>query len=251
MKASYKKENYLLLAYGKWFSQGETIYLIVDKELNIIEPDASDLKFTEYSTSEYIQNNQLNFGRDFFLHKSLVDHVSHIHDYTELKLDDIWSKSKLANFFLQNNYNIPQIYRDTVLNTSYKLAIISGFLTFTNCYINIKHLHSGWAWEELNFWEELCVSENTSISRMTKLNIYQYERGLYTWHLMDFLRKYLYEKETYENQSKEICNKLFRYIDAIFIDNLDWYYTWIIGQEEIFMIEYQKKCYCLAKGWFD
>jgi hypothetical protein len=143
MRVLRKNKEYLVLAYGKCFNQKEMFYLIADEGLNILHPDISDLRFVDYDTHEYTQINRLNYERDFFLHKSLVGHISHIHTYGELQLDDIWSRSKLANFFLQNNYNIPQTYRDSILNTNYKIALIHGFLTFTNCYINIKHLHSG------------------------------------------------------------------------------------------------------------
>src|SRR5690606_24036093 len=148
--AGLEKESYEVLAYGN-FDENLKIFLIVNDYLDILNISPSVIEVIDEDLSEYIQKNELNYGKDFFVHKNLIKYISDFDSYHRLTFNNLWERSKISKYFIENNYLIPDKYKNTVLNTTYKRNLIEGYLMFANHYINIKN-EEGTYWEELFFY---------------------------------------------------------------------------------------------------
>jgi hypothetical protein len=244
--AKLEKDFYDVLVYGE-FDQNSKIFLIVNDNLEIIEPDESVLEIIDNDLSEYVQRNELNFDRVLYLDTSLSKFMSNFKNYSQLKLDDIWSRGKLSNFFFENNYDIPENYQNTVLNKSYKLNLIEGFLMFANNYINNKN--EACYWDELRFYtvdsfDNIIGDRFKDRMKINPLEITEYETLLY-----NFISKYLFDQTENEEKSIELCHKLFKLIDSIFINDINKIFIIETFYDEVFSIEYENRYYCLSKSW--
>lgn len=244
--ARLKKESYQVLAYGV-FDDKSSVFLIANDDLHIIEPDKSVLEIIDNDLSEYVQKRELNYGKDFLVHKSLLDNIGGFNSYHQLKSYDIYERSKISNFFLKNNYTIPEVYRNTVLNADYKTNLIDGFLMFANHYINNKN-NSDY-WDEIVFFEVESFDTIVDEKFKTDKKIKQIEISAYKSLLRNFIGKYLFDQEENESKSVEICDRLFKLIDSIFINSIDSVYIIETFYDEVFAIGYENKYYCLNKTW--
>ncbi len=245
--AKLELDSYQVLAYGI-FDDKSSIFLIANDDLNIIEPDKSVLEIIDNDLTEYVQKRELNYGKDFFVHKKLLNYISNFDGYYQLKSNGIWERSKISFFFIDNNYPIPEGYRNTVLNAYYKLNLIKGFLMFANQYINNKN-SVGSYWDELNFFEENTIDIVVDKKLETNKKVKEFEVSEYILHLRNFINKHLYDHAENENKSVEICDTLFKLIDSIFINPINSICIIETFYDEVFAIGYENKYYCLNKTW--
>lgn len=237
-----EKESYEVLAYGN-FNENLKIFLIVNDYLDIVNIDPSVLEVIDDDLSEYVQKNELNYGKDFFVHKNLIQYISDFDSYHRLTFNNnLWEQSKISNFFIENNYLIPEKYKNTVLNTNYKINLIAGYLMFANLYINIKYEESSYM-EELFFY--VTESFDEIVNKPNK-KVEQIEVTDYKSRFQNFIKTNLYDENENEIKSIGMCENLFRLIDSIFINPIDSVYL-IESYEEVFVIGYENKYYCLDK----
>ncbi len=237
-------DSYQVLAYGA-FDDNSSIFLIANDNLNIIQPDESVLEIIDNDLSAYVQKRELNNGQDFFVHKSLLNYVTGFDNYRRITSNSFYCQSKISNFFLNNNYPIPEGYRNTVLNVNYKMNLIEGFLMFGNSYINNKNKSD--YQEEIYFFVKDTFDTIVDEEFKTDKTIKQFEITEYKLLLRNFIGKYLYDQEENESRSVEICNTLFELIDSIFINKVDSIYIIYTYFDEVFAIGYENKYYCLNK----
>jgi hypothetical protein len=245
--ARLELDSYEVLGYGV-FDDKSNVFLIANDDLQIIEPDKSVLEIIDNDLSEYVQKSELNYGKDFFVHKSLLDNITGFDNYRQLKSYDIYERSKISNFFLNNNYSIPEGYRNTVLNVDYKMNLIEGFLMFANHYINNKN-SVGSYWDELIFFKKETFDSIVDDKFKTDKKVKQFEASEYKLLLRNFIDKYLFDQVENENKSVDICDRLFKLIDSIFINSIDSVYIIETFYDEVFAIKYDNKYYCLNKTW--
>ena len=100
--AGLEKESYQVLAYGT-FDEISKIFLIANDDLHIMNFDQNALEIIDEDLSEYIQKNELNYNKEFYIHRDLLDCISDFENYHQISIDNIWEKSKISNYFIKNN----------------------------------------------------------------------------------------------------------------------------------------------------
>ena len=244
--AKIKNDFYKVLAHGE-FNTNSKLFFIANDDLQIINVDEGVIEIIDDNDKDYCQMNELNHGKDFFVHNSFSKKLGSFKNHSELTNNDIWTRSKLSSFFNENNYKIPKGYKETVLNTKYKLNLIEGFLMFANVYLNNKNTsdyQEGMYFYEVNTFEEIIERKFQADMKITTL-----ETNNYNDLLANFISKYLFEQKKGELKSIKICNQLFKLIDSIFIKDIENIYQIKTFYDLVFAVEYDSKFYCLNKTW--
>lgn len=242
--AGLEQESYQVLAYGA-FDEISKFFLIANDNLHIMNFDQTALEIIDEDLSEYIQKNELNYNKEFYIHRDLLESVSDFENYHQILVDNIWERSKISNFFIKNNYLIPNSYKNTVLNLEYKQNLIEGYLIFANHYINIKN-QIGDYWDELFFYvtESFETIVDDSDKKVEKLDLLDYKM-----YLQNFIRANLYDEEQNEVKSIDMSKSLFKIIDSIFLNQIESIYIIETFYDNVFAIKYENKYYCLNKSW--
>lgn len=180
--------------------------------MHFIEPDESVLDIIENDLTNYERKDDLNYGKTFFLNKSLSDFVIGFENYSQLKINNIWTLSKLSKYFTGNHYSIPDKYRDTVLSVNYKMNLIEGYLMFANSYINNKNRDSNYR-DELFFYRSNNFDALVSEIFKEGKKIAQLDTQNYKSLLKAFIGKHLYDEIANESKSMGLCTQLFNLID--------------------------------------
>lgn len=243
-----EKGNYDVLAFGK-YNTDTNIFLFADDDLIIRNIDPSVINVIDDNLSEYSRMDHLNFGNEFYVSNSFLPFLFPFDDYYgQLTYTDIWTLSKLAPFFLKNNYYIPNKYMDTVLNEDYKMNLIEGFLFSSTHYINIRNT--------TDYKESLRLTVSNTMDghvedqfkkedwKVEILNPIDYQK-----YVFDFLKNALFLRKPGDEESKAMVNHLFKLFDSIFMSNISEMYFIHYFYEDGFVVRYQDKFYGISKGW--
>lgn len=244
------QSEHLVLAYGDYDDKSK-IFLIADRELEIIEPYDKNLEITDTDLSEYINYPTLNYDKEFYVHRSFLMFAKQFERYHDIKTDSIWIKSKLHNFFLENEYKLTNDYIETVLNENYKLTLIKGFLIFANHFINKNNIGSSYR-NNFHFGKTLNLSaiipDNSKDSQHYKLE--QLEISKYENALTSFITEKLYHNEEKDTvKDKYLIRDFFELIDSIFIDSIEELYKIKTFYDDMFVIKCNHKFYFLNYDW--
>ena len=113
----FYKSEHLVLAYSVLDDKTKR-FLIADRELEIIEPYDKNLEITDPDLSEYNNYPKLNYDQEFYVHRNFLPFAKQFESYNDFKTDSIWLKSKLHNFYLENEYKLTNYYIETVADYS-------------------------------------------------------------------------------------------------------------------------------------
>ncbi len=168
MKISYKFKDkaarvkmqddaYNVLGYGVRRDQ-QKMYFVANDDLQILQFDETGVTVLDNDLSGYIRKDELNYGQEFYIQQDLYRYMSGFESCHSLQIADIWHSSKLAKFFISQNYSIPENYKETVLNKNYKTALIKGFLMFSDTYINFKN--------NSDYWDDLIFMQSHDLDSL-------------------------------------------------------------------------------------
>ena len=244
------ESEHLVLAYSVLDDKTKR-FLIADRELEIIEPYDKNLEITDPDLSEYNNYPKLNYDKEFYVHRNFLPFAKQFERYHDIKIDSIWIKSKLHNFYLEKEYKLTNHYVETVLNENYKLTLIKGFLTFANHYINKNNKGSSYR-NHFHFEKTLNLSaiipENLKDNQHYKFE--QLEISKYENELMTFITEKLYYNEEKDMvKDKDLIRDFFELIDSIFIDSIEELYRIKTFYDDRFVIKYNQKFYFLNYDW--
>lgn len=245
LMSGFTSESYRIVYYAMGLDNG-VMYGFFNDELRICNMLESSLIFIDDDKSNFIQRDELNWGRTFFIDSTLSECINLQYNYLELSSETVWFKSKLIPFFLNNNYKITESFKNTALNEVYKLNLIEGYLMFVNRYISPKFI-GGHYFERLDFYKansHNSVAEIESEAELTKL-----DRSNYNTLLINHISSALYEKEFGEEQSQGYISELFCLIDSIFIEEIDDIYSYQTHYDSCLVIKYKDELYYLNKNW--
>lgn len=251
MKVSYKfhdkkefakleREYYTVLAYGY------NTFLIANDELFIGNSDPLFFEIIDNDLSDYVNKKGLLYkDQELYIHKSLEPYLTDSDDYLRLTSREIWNRSKISNFFTQNEYTITESYKKTVLSTNYKINLIEGFLIFANDFINSKFINKSGSYNENLYFYVVENIEDLLNFKYSKIS--NIEKTSYQKDLQYFIEETLLDDYNNKKKSSIHCLKLFYLIDSIFLDDVSSIQLINNGAEEYFVIEYLKKFYILMK----
>lgn len=201
--------EHFVLAYGVW-DDNTKIFLIADRELSIIEPLDKNLEIIDNDLTEYENCPNLNYGKEFYVHKEFLKFLKQFESYHNFKLESIWIKSKLHLFFENQKIQFPKSYQDTVLNENYKLGVIEGFLSFANYYIN--KMNQGSSYRNHFYFNKSNNVDKIIPERFKDDQHYKHEKlniNNYEIELLNFISEKLYYKD-------------FEYDNKFYYLNFDW-----------------------------
>ncbi len=238
-KAKLAKKYYEVLAYGQQNSSLKT-FLFPNDELEIYDMDQSSVKIIDKNLSEYKRIDELNGGRELYVKSDLIKYLSEFKSIYEIKSAHLWNKSKIAEYFVSKNYEIPKAYRDSVLNETYKLNLIQGFLKCVNQLLIYKN-------GESNLWEEFYFSiSDTELGYLRAKPKFETQQEIISIkELESTIVKFA--KDVIPEAEEKISDELFKLIDSIFmkeIKSLKKIYNW---SEEVICVGYGRKYYSLRK----
>ena len=245
--AKLAKESYFVIVYGE-YDQNSKIFIIANDDLELIEPSDEVVEIIDFDLTDYTgQETKYNLTK-LLISNIFLKHSIKTKHYGDIKSADIWTRSKLSNFFVENNFLIPQSYKDKVLSVNYKLNLIEGFLMFAELYINNKNKSDSYS-DSIYFYvsdsyDKIIEERFKDDMKVDIIDLSKYESELY-----NFISKYLYDEKENEEKSIAICTQLFKLIDSIFINKISNIFHIDTFYDEVLVIEYENKFYCLSKTW--
>ena len=243
-KAKLKNEFYEVIGFGQIDGKLQPI-LIVNDELEIYSMANEAVELVDNTVTGYEKVNNLAYGSDFFLKIELVPYCKEFKSYSELQTNHIWNKSKLINFFLNSEYEIPSKIKETVLNIDYKISLILGYIMAVNNYISIRNKYG--LWEMLFFREMDSLIGHLDNEDQNSIEITELETKEYKTILINHLSQAIYLNKIGEKESSDMVTGLFKLIDSIFINSIDSIYKIESNREEEITVKYESKYYSISK----
>lgn len=241
----FTSESYNVIYYGSRIDS-TIMYGVFNDDLRVCNLLDSSVVIVDDDKTNFIQRDELNWGRTFFIDSTLFECTNLQYNYLQLESETVWFKSKLIPFFINNNYKLTETFKNTALNENYKLNLIEGYLMFVNRYISPKFI-GGHYFERLDFYKansNNSVAEIESASDLTKL-----DKSNYNTLLINHISSALYEKEFGEEQSQGYISELFSLINSIFIEEIDDIYSYQTHYDSCLVIKYKDELYYLNKNW--
>lgn len=234
------KDEYMVIAIHG-YSLESCSYGIFNDELVGTWVGSSAVEVIDEDRSELIQKGA------YYIHKRLDELLPH--SGGTLFLYGYRFCSKVYRFFEEYHYEIPESYRNTLLNEQYKMNLIDGYLMAVNHYMMVK-FEGGCYYENFRFYkgesiDKIVLKED---DHMEEFNIGSSDG--YKSVLFRFIEKTLYDKEPGEEKSKYLCQSLLSLIEALFIYDIDKMYTYQSFYDDCLIIKYQNEYYYLNKFWF-
>lgn len=238
------KDEYRVLAREKNL-KGRYNYTLFNDDLQAIRVSENKVEITDPDMSDMVQRNDLSYEQEFYINEFFVQLIP-LERGQRVSTDHIWMASKAFRYFEKYKYEIPDVYRDKALNENYKMNLIEGYLVAVNHYMTVK-FDGGCYYENFRFYKGKAVNEIIlkKIDHLEELNIDEYKSAL-----MSFIEKVLYDKEPGEEKSKSLCQSLFSFIDALFIDDIEKMYSYRNSYDDCIVIKYQNEYYYLNYFWF-
>ncbi|KAB1229586.1 hypothetical protein [Chryseobacterium viscerum] len=225
--------------------QGYYRYTLFNENLNEILVNDNQVVVTDHDMSDMIQRNDLGYGKEFYINQFLIELLP-LQPGQFISTRSLWVAGKLLRFFEKYNYEIPDSYRDRVLNETYKMNLIEGFLMAINPYMERKFIGGNY-FESFEFYKGKAISEiqlkiNDSLN---ELAIADYKSLLKT-----FIMKSLHDTYDNEENSKTFSNNLFILIDSLFVYEITRIFSYKTFYDDCFVIEYQNEYYYLNQFWW-
>jgi hypothetical protein len=254
IKAGFSNESYLVIAYGENPGSG-LFYLLINDKLHICRLDSTSIQIIDNDTSEFVQQNKLNFNRQFFMLKIFLEIFPNAENYFIINTEHIWNSSKLFPFFKLYNYKLTDRYIKTAVSEEYKFNLIEGYLLFANAYI-LKKFEGGHYFEEfevekaISFKELQEFNDKTNSNEYTDIKIKELDIKNYKAELIDFISAYLNENFEKEEKSKPYVYELFQLFDSIFIHKIGNIFLCVTHYNHSFIVYYSGHYYYLTKFWY-
>ena len=243
-KAKLNKESYEVLCFGEIDGKIQPI-MIVNDELEFYSMADEAIEIIDTSKSGYEMVKELGYGSEFFLKKDLVQYCKEFEAYTDLQTNHIWNKSKLINYFLNSDYEIPAKIQETTLNTEYKINLIQGYIMAVNNYISIRNKYGFW---EIFFFRQLdSLTGHLDEEDQNDIEITELETNDYKNILLNHLSQTIYLNQIGEKESIDMFTELFKLIDSIFINNIDSIHKVESNREEEITVKYESKYYSISR----
>ncbi len=240
------RREYEILAFGE--IEEIQIFLIANDQLTICEYDQNHVIITDNNLEAYTDAPFLNNGHKFLVREALLKFCSHFKNYEELKTNHIWNKSKIARFFTTNRFEIPNLYNETILNETYKLNLIEGYILSLNNYISIKH-KSCYS-EEFVFNKninEFAFIDKYLDNEYTKIETF--DIGEYKPLMLNFLSETIYLTTPNEPESAPMILEFFKLIDSIFMFKIETLKRINTFYDDVIEIKYGNYYYQINKVW--
>lgn len=245
LMTGFSSHSYTIIYYALGLDN-QTMYGFFNDDLRVCNMLESSLVIIDHDKSNFVQRDELNWDRTFFIDKLLNEVIDIKYNYHELASETVWFKSKLIPFLQNNNYIITENFKNTVLNETYKLNLIQGYLIFANRYLAPK-FDGGHYFERLDFYKagsHNSVAEIESETDLTKL-----DKSNYKNLLINHISSALYEKEFGEEKSQGFISELFCLIDSIFIEGIEDLYSFQTHYDSCLVIKHKGQLYYLNKNW--
>lgn len=244
IQENFHKEEYKVLAREKNL-KGRYNYTLFNDDLKAIRVSENKVEITDPDMSDMVQRNDVSYEQEFYINEFFIQLIP-LEQGQRINTDHIWMASKAFRYFEKYKYEIPDSYREKALNENYKMNLIEGYLVAVNHYMMVK-FDGGCYYENFRFYKGKVVHEIIlkKIDYLEELNIDGYRNVL-----MNFIEKGLYDKEPGEEKSKYLCQSLFSFIDALFIDDIEEMYSYCNSYDDCIVIKYQNEYYYLNYFWF-
>jgi len=244
VKAKLTKEFYEVIAFGEIDGKLQPI-LIVNDELEIYSMANEAVEIIDNTKSGYEKVNELAYGNDFYLKNELVKYCKDFESYTDLQTNHIWNKSKLINYFLNSEYEIPSEIEETVLNPRYKSTLIEGYILAVNNYLTIRNKYGFW---EMFFFKVLdSLTGHIRDEFRDDMEIEELDVNNYKNEIINHLRQTIYMNKIGEKESEGMITQLFKLIDSIFINEIESINKVESFHEEEIIIQYESNYYSISK----
>ncbi|MBK7700012.1 MAG: hypothetical protein IPJ39_15430 [Saprospiraceae bacterium] len=244
VKAKLTKESYEVIGFGEIDGKLQPI-LIVNDELEIYSMANEAVEVIDNTKIGYEKVSELAYGADFFLKKELIKYCKQFKSYTDLQINHIWNKSKLINYFLNSEYEIPSGIEATVLNPNYKSTLIEGYILAVNNYLTIRNKYGFW---EMLFFKVLDSLTGHIQDEFRKgIEIEELDVKNYKDEIVNHLKQTIYVNQIGEKESEGMVTELFKLIDSIFINEIESINKVKSFHEEEIIIKYESKYYSISK----
>lgn len=244
--SGFNSESYMVIYYALGLDN-QIMYGFFNNDLKVCNMLESSLIIIDEDKTDFIQRNELNNNRTFFLNKLLNEIFDLKYNYIEISADTIWHKTKMYTFFKFYNYKLTEEYIHTALNEEYKLNLIEGSLMFVNEYIGRK-FEGGHYCEKLDFYKEKTFQSLTEIK--SEYDLIKLDKTIYKKLILDLISNTLYEVEIGEVKSEGFITDLFYLIDSIFIDEISDVFRFETHYDNCLVIKYKDKLFYLNKNWY-
>lgn len=238
-KAKLLKQEYEVLAYGQ-YNEKMKIFLFPNDELEIYDMDESSIEIVDNDLSQYLRLDKLNGGNELFVKSQLINYIDKFYTTGDIKSNHIWNRSKLAKYFIEENYVIPEHYKKTILNEHYKITLIKGFLKCFNTMVKQlnqgpnRHVNYYFSKSETKYGFLKDNDESEMPNERIPNKNYKLE-----------LKKFLSEAIT-KNESGTV-EELFKLIDSLFLNHISSIFKLYPLGEETISIKYQNRYYSIRK----
>ena len=238
-KAKLLKEEYEVLAYGQ-YNDKMKIFLFPNDELEIYDMDESSVEIVDNDLSQYSRMDNLNAGNELFIKNQLVKYLDNFYTTGDIKSNHIWNRSKIANFFLEQGYEIPELYHSTILNENYKINLLNGYLKCFNTMVKQlnkgpnRHIDYYFSKSEtkLGFLKDESETDIPT-ERIPNIN--------YNLELRNFLSEVLTKNENVT------IEELLKLIDSLFLNHISSIFKLYPWGEETISIKYENNYYSIRK----
>ncbi len=225
--------------------QGYYCYTLFNENLHEITVNDDQVEITDHDMSDMIQRNDLGYGREFYINQFLIELLP-LQPGQFINTQSLWAAGKLLRYFEKYNYEIPDSYKDSVLNKKYKMHLIEGFLMAINPYMERKFMGGNY-FESFEFYKGKPIPEIQleNYESLNEINLADYKNLLKT-----FIEKSL--NDTYDNEahSKNFASTLFVLIDSLFVYDITRIFSYKTFYNDCFVIEYQNEYYYLNQFWW-
>ncbi|MGH1516001.1 hypothetical protein [Chryseobacterium sp. JK1] len=225
--------------------QGYYCYTFFNDQLHELTVNENEVEVTDHDMSDMIQRNDLGYGRELYINEFLIKLLP-LQPGQFISTRSLWTAGKLFRYFEKYNYEIPDSYKEKVLNESYKMNLIEGFLMAINPYMERK-FKGGNYFESFELYKGKAVSE---IDLKINDSLNELDRKDYKDLLKYFIEKALYDTDDNEMHSKNFSSTLFVLIDSLFVYDITRIYSYKTFYDNCFVIEYQNEYYYLNQFWW-
>ncbi|MDY0931535.1 hypothetical protein [Chryseobacterium sp. CFBP8996] len=242
--ANLYQDEYLVVAKEQDLRVGYS-YVFFNENLQEMKVKDNAVEITDDNMNDMIQRNDLWYGGNFYINQLLVELLD-LKPGDNIGTRHIWSASKCFRFFEKYNYEIPDSYKNTALNETYKINLIEGFLMAVNPYIERKFF-GGEYFESFGFYKGKAISEiNLKLGEsINELNVEEYKELL-----KSFIKRNLHDTQHNEENSELFSDTLFILIDSLFIYDITRIFSYKTFYDDCFVIEHQNEYYYLNQFWY-
>ncbi|MFZ4927567.1 hypothetical protein [Chryseobacterium sp. Mn2064] len=225
--------------------QGYYSYTLFNENLHEITVNENQVEETDSDMSDMIQRNDLGYGREFYINEFIIKLLP-LQPGQFISTRSLWVAGKLVRYFEKYDYEIPDPYKERVLNENYKMNLIEGFLMAVNPYMERK-FKGGNYFESFELYKGKAMSE---IELKINDSLNELDRKDYKNLLTNFIEKALHDTHDNEVHSKNFSSTLFFLIDSLFVYDITRIFSYKTFYDDCFVIEYQNEYYYLNQFWW-